>query len=103
MARLVCENIAFLSRFYIDANAVILPRQARDKHRKCLETKTAFSAGVPEGSTIQIDSQPGFTKPAVVWYGTSILQGGVASRVGNAFTNMISRRLERTIFNFGFS
>jgi hypothetical protein len=27
----------------------------------------------------------------------------VASRVGNAFTNMISRRLQREIYNFGFS
>jgi len=31
------------------------------------------------------------------------LQGGVASRVGNAFTNMISRRLKQEIYNFGFS
>lgn len=30
-------------------------------------------------------------------------KGGVASRVGNAFTNMISRRIKREIYNFGFS
>ena len=29
--------------------------------------------------------------------------GAQASRVGNAFTNMISRRLQQEIFNFGFS
>lgn len=59
--------------------------------------------GVPAGSTIGLDTRPGFKQPAVVWYGTSILQGGVASRVGNAFTNMISRRLQQEIYNFGFS
>lgn len=34
-------------------------------------------------------------KAPVVWYGTSIAQGGVASRPGMAFTNIISRNLDR--------
>ena len=55
------------------------------------------------GATLRADPREGFQKPAVVWYGTSILQGGVASRPGNAFTNMISRRLKHEIYNFGFS
>lgn len=33
--------------------------------------------------------------PPVVWYGTSIAQGGVASRPGMAFTNIIGRRIGR--------
>lgn len=41
------------------------------------------------------------TKP-VVFYGTSILQGGCASRPGMAHTNIISRRLNREIVNLGF-
>ena len=42
-------------------------------------------------------------KKPIVWYGTSILQGAVASRPGMIFTNWISRNINREIFNFGFS
>jgi hypothetical protein len=45
----------------------------------------------------------GIDKKPIVWYGTSILQGGVASRPGMIFTNTISRNLQREIKNFGFS
>jgi len=59
--------------------------------------------GTESGATIQKDSKPAYRQDAIVWYGTSILQGGVASRPGNIFTHKIARRLNRTIFNFGFS
>jgi len=39
----------------------------------------------------------------IVFYGTSILQGGCASRPGMAHTNIISRRLNRECINWGFS
>jgi len=39
----------------------------------------------------------------IVFYGTSILQGGCANRPGMAHTNIISRRLNREIINLGFS
>lgn len=39
----------------------------------------------------------------VVVYGTSITQGGCAMRPGMAFTNILSRRLNREIINLGFS
>lgn len=39
----------------------------------------------------------------VVIYGTSITQGGCANRPGMAYTNIISRRLNRPVLNFGFS
>lgn len=42
-------------------------------------------------------------KKPVVFYGTSILQGGCASRPGMAHTNIISRRLNRECINWGFS
>lgn len=42
-------------------------------------------------------------KLPVVWYGTSIAQGGVASRPGMAFTNSIASNIERPVLNFGFS
>ena len=39
----------------------------------------------------------------VVYYGSSITQGGCASHAGNAYPNMISRRLGTNFKNFGFS
>ena len=45
---------------------------------------------------------PRRSKP-IVAYGTSITQGGCASRTGMAHTNILSRRLNREIINLGFS
>ena len=39
----------------------------------------------------------------IVAYGTSILQGGVASRPGLAWTNILQRNIDRTVINLGFS
>jgi hypothetical protein len=39
----------------------------------------------------------------IVWYGTSIEQGGVASRPGATYTNVLTRSLGRMVLNFGFS
>ena len=43
------------------------------------------------------------SKKPIVWYGTSILQGAVASRPGQVNTHIVSRALETEVFNFGFS
>ncbi len=42
-------------------------------------------------------------KKPVVYYGSSIAQGGCASRPGMAFTNILSRKLDRSFINMGFS
>ena len=42
-------------------------------------------------------------KKPIIFYGTSITQGASASRPGMAHTNIISRKLDRNIINFGFS
>ena len=39
----------------------------------------------------------------IIVYGTSITQGGCASRPGMAYTNILSRRLNREFINMGFS
>ena len=39
----------------------------------------------------------------VIYYGSSITQGGCASHAGNAYPNIISRRLGTNFKNFGFS
>lgn len=52
-------------------------------------------------SNPQVDS-PQKEKP-VVFYGTSITQGGCASRAGMSYPNQLSRMLNRQIINLGFS
>ena len=47
-------------------------------------------------------NSPQKEKP-VVFYGTSITQGGCASRAGMAYPNQLSRMLDRQIVNLGFS
>lgn len=67
------------------------------------EIKT-LELGVPEGYTIEqpILDSPHSDSP-IVMYGTSILQGGCASRPGMAHTNILARRFDRTVINLGFS
>jgi hypothetical protein len=58
---------------------------------------------------IGIDSNSVIEKPvkenhkSIIFYGTSITQGGCASRPGMAHTNIISRKLNVDCINFGFS
>lgn len=47
-------------------------------------------------------NSPILQKP-IVYYGTSITQGGCASRPGMAHTNILSRMLNREVINLGFS
>ncbi len=49
----------------------------------------------------KIDS-PRKEKP-VVFYGTSITQGGCASRAGMSYSSQLSRMLDRQVINLGFS
>lgn len=46
---------------------------------------------------------PVSNEPPIVVYGTSIMQGGCATRPGLAWTNILGRKLDRTIINLGFS
>mgnify|MGYP003233914338 FL=1 len=64
----------------------------------------SLSIGIDADASINQPSKesPIREKP-VVFYGTSILQGGCASRPGMAHTNIISRRLNRECINLGFS
>lgn len=60
--------------------------------------------GVDSTSTITAPkiNDPQTSSP-IVFYGTSILQGGCASRPGMAFTNIVERQLHRECINLGFS
>lgn len=76
--------------------------------------KREFKLYLPlyDGTTkieIGIDSLSIIEKPLpekslpIVFYGTSITQGGCASRPGMAYTNILSRKLGVDCINFGFS
>lgn len=43
------------------------------------------------------------TNDTIVFYGSSIVQGGTVSRPGFLYSNIISRKIKNEIFNFGFS
>ncbi len=60
--------------------------------------------GVPAGSWLQPAGPwgPGRRKP-IVFYGTSILQGGCASRPGMCHSAIVGRRLNWPTLNLGFS
>ena len=64
----------------------------------------SLKIGVPDGYRLH---QPSLGSPStshpIVMYGTSILQGGCASRPGMAHTAIISRQLDREVINLGFS
>jgi len=62
---------------------------------------TSFEVGTPAGAAFA-PIAPRKAKP-VVWYGTSITQGGCASRPGMAFPAILARRLDRPHVNLGFS
>jgi hypothetical protein len=63
---------------------------------------SALYIGVAEGSSVGegLSYQP---KDPILFYGSSITQGGCASRPGNAYVNMVASILNRDIRCLGFS
>lgn len=63
-----------------------------------------IEVGIPKGKTITAapPRANGLTRP-VVFYGTSITQGGCASRPGLAFTAVAGRLIDAPVVNLGFS
>lgn len=64
----------------------------------------SLSIGVDSAAVIEMPAVdlPVADKP-IVWYGTSITQGGCASRAGMAATAIVERALNRVVINLGFS
>ena len=64
---------------------------------------TSVEIGVPPGAALErAAARPANVRP-VVFYGSSILQGGCASRPGMAYPSIIGRWLNWPIINLGFS
>ncbi len=58
--------------------------------------------GIKQGSTLKAAPDYEIKKP-IVYYGSSITQGGCASRPGNAYQSIISREIDADFINLGFS
>lgn len=63
---------------------------------------TELHIGVKEGSRIEPAADYTYTTP-IVYYGSSITQGGCASRPGTSYQSIISRRFDTDYVNLGFS
>jgi lysophospholipase L1-like esterase len=58
--------------------------------------------GIPPGRKISACAVSSHRKPVLI-YGTSITQGGCASRPGMAWTSIVGRKLDTPVINLGFS
>jgi hypothetical protein len=91
-------------------NEFMLVKEAGNVYREYLLNLPLYDGadtvliGVSSTSDISRPQEKYLTdnKP-VVYYGSSIAQGGCASRPGLLFTNIISRNINRPIINMGFS
>lgn len=68
----------------------------RNDHLLSMEIGVDDTARVEESPTYTITSP-------IVFYGSSITEGGCASRAGNAYTSIVCRWLDADYRNFGFS
>ncbi len=57
--------------------------------------------GIKKGSVIEKATE--FAEPPVVYYGSSITQGGCASRPGTAYYSIVHRHIDYDYINLGFS
>lgn len=64
----------------------------------------SLEIGVADGAMIEKSPpRPEDRRRPIVFYGTSITQGGCASRTGAVHTAILGRRLDRPVINLGFS
>jgi lysophospholipase L1-like esterase len=65
---------------------------------------SSVEIGLPKGTTLKkADPRPPGKQAPIVFYGTSITQGGCASRPGMVHTAILGRRFDRPVINLGFS
>ncbi|MGE5607928.1 MAG: SGNH/GDSL hydrolase family protein [Bacillota bacterium] len=65
---------------------------------------SSVEIGIPKGKRLSVPDAAEIQKrKSIVFYGTSITQGGCASRPGLAFTAIVGRKLNMPVINLGFS
>lgn len=81
-----------------------LPRQEREitLYLPLYKPVKVLGIGVDEGAKITAAKSFAVAKP-VVFYGTSITQGGCASRAGMSYQGILGRQLNLDFVNLGFS
>jgi len=63
---------------------------------------SSLKLGLPNDATLAQATPYGPERRPIVFYGTSITQGGCASRPGMVYTAILGRRLNRPVINLGF-
>ena len=86
------ERIFYLNGDWQDVT-IVLPRN---------ETVTAFAVEIDDDAEIAEPTPYRNTRP-VVFYGSSITEGGCATRVGCNYVSLLSNRLNIDVINYGFS
>jgi hypothetical protein len=66
-------------------------------------TVRSLEIGVPTGHSLSQPAMDRRHRNSIVVYGTSITQGGCASRPGMSYSAIVGRRLDAEIINLGFS
>ena len=66
------------------------------------ERIAGVTIGLPDDAELLVPT-PYSSKERICFYGSSITEGGCASRPGNAYTAMVSRWLDCDYVNYGFS
>lgn len=64
---------------------------------------SAVEIGLPKAAALESLPRPAESARPIVFWGTSITQGGCASRTGMVHTAILGRRLNRPVVNLGFS
>lgn len=62
----------------------------------------SMKIGIDDEATIKEAPEYTISSP-IVFYGSSITEGGCCARVGNAYTSVVSRWLDADYYNYGFS
>jgi hypothetical protein len=92
------------------SNAFTMVRGAGSDYREYLLNLPLYDGadtvliGISTSATISLPQENYLiSKKPVVYYGSSIAQGGCASRPGMLFTNILERKMDRSFINMGFS
>ena len=83
-----------------------IPRAKRDYllYLPLYNGATSVEIGLPKDNTLEKSAaRPKGKQKPIVFYGTSITQGGCASRPGMVHTAILGRKLDHPVINLGFS
>lgn len=93
----VHEEITVVKEFVLHGESVVVTiNLPRNDHLLHMEIGVDESAAIEEAPEYTISTP-------IVFYGSSITEGGCASRAGNAYTSIVCRWLDADYYNYGFS